>query len=324
MPARWYSIPNLFRYEKPQKGRLREHWQLNADIFGSESPYADAEVILLALDIMKKFGATSADFEIRINSRALMDALYKKLEIPPEKTQILSRIIDKKDKISKEAFIETVEKESGDNSAELLRVLESKDGIFELLGATPEAGRLSEIIAILEISGIKNLKFCGTLTRGFDYYTGMVFEIFDTNEEKARSLFGGGRYDDLINAFSNKNVPAAGFGMGDVAIADFLYAHNLCPKLPSATDVWLAVAPGTSLSEIYKIANKLRENGVKVGIDISGRKLGDQIASAEKRKIRFVAVVGNDELKSGVYKIRNMETREEKSGPIEEIIKCVK
>ncbi len=324
MLARWYSIPNLFRYEKPQRGRLREHWQLNVDIFGSESPYADAELVMVASDIMKKFGAKPLDFEIRINSRALLDALYKKLEIPEEKSQVVSRLIDKKDKVSNEAFKEAMEKELGDISTNLINILESRDGVFELLSSTKEAAQLSEVVSILEKRGLENLKFTPTLTRGFDYYTGMIFEVFDTNKENSRSLFGGGRYDNLLGAFGGKDLPALGFGMGDVTIRDFLETHNLLPELPAVTEVWIAVAPETNMDEVYKFAEKLREKDVKVGVDISGRKLGDQIASAEKRKIPFVIVVGSEELNSQKFKIRNMKTRAEITGDILEIVKCVK
>ncbi|MEK7062966.1 MAG: histidine--tRNA ligase, partial [Patescibacteria group bacterium] len=306
MPARWYSIPNLFRYEKPQRGRLREHWQLNVDMFGSDSPYADAEVIMLANDIMKKFGAKPDDYEIRINSRALMNALYKKLEIPEDKSKIISRIIDKKDKIPAETFKEALEKEVGNAAEELIAILDSKDGVFEMLASTAPAKYLSEVVDILEKSSIQNLKFTPTLTRGFDYYTGMIFELFDTNSENSRSIFGGGRYDNLINDLFGKNVSAVGFGWGDVTTRDFLETHGLLPKIDSTTDVWIALAPETEMDQIYKFANELRQKEVRVGIDISGKKLGDQIASAEKRNVPFVIVAGKNEIESRSFKIKRL------------------
>ncbi len=313
MPARWYSIPNIFRYEKPQKGRLREHWQLNVDLFGSDSPYADAEIISVASDIMKKFGAKPEDFEIAVNSRALMNAFYKELGIPEEKSKIITRIIDKKDKIPEDVFREAMEKELGETGAKFLSILDAKDGIFEMLNATPEVKRLSEVITILERIGVANMRFSSSLTRGFDYYTGIVFEIFDTNKENPRSLLGGGRYDNLLNAFSNKKVPALGFGMGDVTIRDFLEIHKLTPQLSSTTQVWIAVVPETDLDEVYKLAEELRQKEVKVGIDIGGRKLGDQIAGAEKRGIPIILPIGRNELQSGNFIIRRLADRVEKS-----------
>jgi len=322
-PARWYSIPNLFRYEKPQRGRLREHWQLNIDIFGSASPYADAETIMLASDIMKKFGAKDEDYEIRINSRSLMDMLYKELGIPEEKSKTVSRIIDKKDKISPDAFKETLENEIGDISNKLIAILQSKEGVFEQISSSAETEYFSQVVSILEKAGIQNLKFTPTLTRGFDYYTGVVFELFDTNPENPRSIFGGGRYDNLIEDLFGKKVSAVGFGWGDVTTRDFLGTHSLLPKLSSTTEVWLAVAPETNMDEVYRLGNELRNKGIKIGIDISGKKLGDQIAGAEKRKILFVMVVGRNELESKNYKIKNLASGEEKSGNLDEVIKLI-
>lgn len=324
IPTRWYSIPNLFRYEKPQRGRLREHWQLNVDIFGSDSSYADAEVIMLGDDILKKFGAKTEDYEIRINSRSLMDALYTKLQIDKNKSKTVSRIIDKKDKISPDLFKEALEKEIGDTANQLITILESEDGVFELAGDSDEVKRLTQIISILEKNGIQNLKFVPSLVRGFDYYTGVVFELFDTNPANPRSIFGGGRYDNLINDLFGKNVSAVGFGWGDVTTRDFLETHNLLPKFQSTTEVWIAVPPETNTDEVYKIAAELREKSIKVATDISGRKLGDQIASAEKRGIPFVLIVGPEELKSKNYKIKNLATREEKSVGLDDVLKCVK
>jgi histidyl-tRNA synthetase len=140
----------------------------------------------------------------------------------------------------------------------------------------------------------------------------MVFEIFDTNTENPRSLFGGGRYDDLLSSFGGRNVPAVGFGMGDVTALDFLNSHKLLPKISSAVQIWLAAAPDTDFNEIYKLAAELREKNINVGVDVSGKKVGDQIAGAEKRGIPLVLVVGKDELESGNFKIKRLADRTEK------------
>lgn len=324
MPAKWFSIPNLFRYEKPQRGRVREHWQLNADIFGSNSFFADAEIILLAAEVMKKFGAKYEDFEIQINSRSIMNALYKKLGIPSDKSKIITRIIDKKEKISSEVFIEALEREIGSINEKLVSILNSKDGVFEILSDSPEVKYLGEVLSILEKNNLSNVRFMPTLTRGFDYYTGMVFEVFDTNKLNPRSLFGGGRYDNLIEELFGKKVSAVGFGMGDVTIRDFLETHNLLPQLSSTTKVWIAVAPETDINDVYKVARDLRDRGINVSVDISGRKVGDQIVNAEKGGVPFVMVVGNEELKSGKFTIRNMQSRQENNGDLEDMVKCAK
>lgn len=324
-PIRWYSIPNLFRYEKPQRGRLREHWQLNVDLFGVAGPFADAEVINVASDIMSAFGAKAADFQIKISSRSLLDEILTKVNIDDEKKQFVYRLLDKKDKMEQAKFKQSMVALIGEEKAkDLLETLYFGEGVLTMLGGSETAKYLNQTINTLRGRGIKNIVFDPTLTRGFDYYTGMVFEVFDINKENPRSLFGGGRYDDLTNNFVNGSIPASGFGMGDVTTRDFLTTHGLLPKLSPKTDLYICVAPETELEAVYDLARQLREGGVRVAVDISGRKLSDQLKSLDKRKIPFVLTVGPEELKNQKFVIRNTETREEKSGTIEEVLGVLK
>ena len=323
-PARWYSIPNVFRYEKPQRGRLREHWQLNVDLFGPNSVEADTEIITIGSNIMKAFRATEADFEIRINSRSLMNNLYEKLEIPMDKWQTVSRIIDKKEKISGEAFAGALTDELGETGARLRELLESGEGIFEMLGETEQVQRLNKIINMLWDLDIRNVKFVPYLTRGFDYYTGIIFEIFDTNKENPRSIFGGGRYDNLLAIFSDKKMPAVGFGLGDLTMRDFLETHNLLPKFENQLKIWICPAPGVDMTEIYKISQELREKGISNSIDLSDKKLGEKIAGGEKRGVPYVLIIGNDEISNKKYKLKIMTEREEKELSLEEIVSMVR
>ncbi len=184
-PLRWYSIPNVFRYERPQRGRKREHWQLNADIMGIAGVEAEVEIISLAHGIMKKFGANKDDFSIRISSRAALANVDK----------ATLREWDKKGK---------------------------PEGIT--ISITPA---IEGLLAGLKARGVTNAVFDPNIVRGFDYYTGMVFEVFDTHEDNRRSLFGGGRYDNLLEMFGVEPVPTVGFGMGEVTIRDFLETHQL-------------------------------------------------------------------------------------------------
>lgn len=311
-PIRWFSIPNLFRYEKPQRGRLREHWQLNMDIFGVSGMWAEIEIISIAFDIMKKFGASEKDFEIRINSRNLLNDIFTKCGIEKDQRQFVSRLIDKKDKISENDFRKDLTTLIGEKSTEdLLQNLYFNEGLLYMMNQVDSANELNKIIETLRYFGIPNVVFTPTLTRGFDYYTGVVFEVFDTNKENQRSLFGGGRYDNLVSAFTNVQVPAVGFGMGDVTIRDFLETHNILPKLHSTTDLYICVVPDTEMEEVYKIAEKFRASGMNVAVDISGKKLSDQLKSLDKRKIPYVLAIGSEEIKNGKFKLRNTETREE-------------
>lgn len=200
LPLRWYSIPNCFRYERPQRGRRREHWQLNCDIMGIAGIDAEVEIITLSYNIMKAFGAKDEDFEIRINSRKLLEEAYGKQ---------MFHLLDRKDKM------EQVEFEAEWNKL--------SDKPYREVGPNDE---ITEIVKALDTKGIKTV-FSSSLTRGFDYYTGMVFEVFDTNPENRRALFGGGRYDNLLEMFGVEPLPTVGFGMGDVTIRDFLETHNL-------------------------------------------------------------------------------------------------
>ncbi len=208
-PLRWFSIPNVFRYERPQRGRRREHWQLNADLMGVAGIEGDVEIISLAYAIMKEFGAKNEDFEIQINSRKNKIKGLREKDATSEKISAVWRLLDKKEKISAEEFQAEARKLVG---GELTIELDAE---------------INEIKKILNERGIHNVKINETLARGFDYYTGMVFEVFDTDPENRRSLFGGGRYDNLLEIFGVEPVPTVGFGMGDITIRDFLTTHNL-------------------------------------------------------------------------------------------------
>jgi histidyl-tRNA synthetase len=205
-PLRWYSIPNLFRYEKPQRGRKREHWQLNCDVMGIAGIEAEVEIISLAYKIMKAFGAEEKDFVIKINDRKKLEATLLSNGVTQENIPSVFRMLDKKGKIPDEEYTSELEK-LGVNLSVLASGIVSLDEYKK--------------------SGMNNVEFDPSIVRGFDYYTGMVFEVFDTNPENRRSLFGGGRYDNLLEIFGEEPVPTVGFGMGDITIRDFLETHNL-------------------------------------------------------------------------------------------------
>ncbi|TSC70916.1 MAG: histidyl-tRNA synthetase [Parcubacteria group bacterium Gr01-1014_46] len=318
-PLRWYSIPNLFRYEKPQRGRLREHWQLNVDLFGVDSSLADIEIVNIAYQIMKNFGAKDEDFIIRINDRRIIKKLYEKFGLDEEKSNKASKVIDKKDKISKSGFQEAFGELLGDKAIEFTSLLESHDKLLDFLGESEVTKEMISTIEKLLNLGVKNVTFDPTLVRGFDYYTGMVFEVFDTDPENTRSVFGGGRYDDLMNIFGVKKVPSVGFGAGDVTAQDFLEKHNLLPIYKPKTQVYICTVSSEFKNEAETLAGKMREFGVNTAVDLTDKKLSDQLKLANKQKIPFVICVGEDEVKSGVYNLKNMESGEEKKVKLEEI-----
>jgi histidyl-tRNA synthetase len=172
-------------------------------------------------------------------------------------------------------------------------------------------GELDEVIKRLHERGVKNVKYDDQIIRGFDYYTGTVFEVFDTSPENNRSLFGGGRYDDLLSLFGGESLPAFGFGMGDVTIRDFLETHKLLPTYKSSTEIMVCIMEESSLSYAEKVATELRAAGKNVAINYSYKSVGDQIKSATKQCVSSVIVIGDEEAKTGTYKIKDLKTGEE-------------
>jgi histidyl-tRNA synthetase len=323
-PLRWYSIPNLFRYEAPQRGRLREHWQLNADIFGVDNVEADVEIINIAHDMMINFGASQKDFVIRINSRKVVNKLFSQFKLDSESSYKLSKLLDKKDKMPEEEFRSKVSEIMDEDSDAFISIIGSTEKIIEKLGR--DDTDIQEILIILDkLSklGIKNTIFDQTLMRGFDYYTGMVFEVFDTNPDNKRSLFGGGRYDELTALFDKDAIPAVGFGSGDVIIRDFLETRGLLPEYKPTTELYIAVISKEYFLEAAQLANSLRQSGISSAVDWSSRKIGDQIKTADKQKVPYVLVIGEDEIKSKKYKIKHLESGSEetldKEGLIEKL-----
>lgn len=314
-PLRWYSIPNLFRYEKPQKGRTREHWQLNVDIFGVKNLNADIEVISMASKIMRNFGLKDSDFEIKINNRKIVNYLLNDLfKLSNENAYKVAKIIDKKAKIGSNDFRDLIQEVIPERSSEFVELLNSKN-FEEFTSKLPKNAQLSEgivevknVLDKLEKLGITNAVFAQDIMRGFDYYTGIVFEVYDKNPENIRAVFGGGRYDELLSIFDKETVPAVGFGMGDVVIRDILETYKLIPEVKPSSKLHICVMNEDSIGYAQDIAQKIREDNISVTVDYSGKKIGDQIKYADKNKIPFVIIIGENEVKTGKFKIKELST----------------
>jgi histidyl-tRNA synthetase len=307
-PLRWYSIPNLFRYERPQRGRLREHWQLNVDMFGVDSIDADVEIISVAYDIMKAFGASEDAFEIRINDRRLMNYLLKHyLKLDEEECNKVSKLIDKMRKMKDTEFTAAATALIAGKASMLMEILYVKS-LDELGARVPSGGakELDDVFNKLKAAGINNFVYDPTLVRGFDYYTGVVFEMFDTNPINPRALFGGGRYDDLVEIFGVEKVSGVGFGWGDVTTRDFLETHGLLPEYKPNVDLYICHLENY-LDAANQLASDLRRQGVRVAVDLTDRKVSAQVKTADKEKIPFVLVVGEVEVKSGKYKVKSLK-----------------
>lgn len=331
-PLRWYSIPNLWRYERPQRGRLREHWQLNVDIFGVDGVQAEAEIIQVADSILKAAGATHGMYTIRLNSRKLVDFILKDyLGLDGVQRHTVAKLIDRKDKISHEAFVaETdaiftpTQRESG-ASVKLQGLLKLKDldHLPEVIRTHTAAMEVKELLKLLRTAGADNVVFDLGIMRGFDYYTDIVFEIFDENPDNNRSMLGGGRYDGLVGLFGVEPVPTVGFGFGDVTLQNFLEGHQLLPALRPDTDVY-AVLIGDVYGPAQKVLAELRDMGLNVAVDPGGRKPEKQIKVAVKKGIHYALFIGEREIKNEQFEIKNLLTGVSESHSLARIVSIVK
>ncbi len=307
-PLRWFSIGNRFRYERPQKGRLREFYQTDIDLVGLPAGEADLEVITIASEILKSFGAKDSDFAIRINSRPML-ARACELAGYADKDGMRKywQLLDKKAKMSPEEFA----KARGDGLDPLSIIEAAEDPIVK-----EEKEELAAMIQTLHARGITNAIYDPEIVRGFDYYTGVVFEITDSNPENARSLFGGGRYDGLVSLFGGDPIPAIGFAFGDVTFLDFLETHNLA--LPDATraQVYIGTPSTDDLETARLFAEKLRSQGVRAFLNLTGKSLGDQIKDAVKRGIPHFVAYGKNEADAGTVRVKTLATSEEASLPV--------
>lgn len=332
LPIRWFSIPNCWRYERPQKGRGREFYQLNVDLFGVEGSGAEVEVLQIADAIMQGFGAKRDMYEIKVNSRVFMNwLLADHLDLDEVEQKTIARLIDRMHKMDGAEFYGLIEasitpslREAG-VAQRLIDILQTKDldELPEDLKDQPALKRMLNIVDTVAGFGVTNITFDITLIRGLDYYTDFVFEVFDKSPENNRSMFGGGRYDGLVGLFGVEPLPVVGFGMGDIVLMEFLRGHGLLPDTRPATE--LTVIPiGDTLFAAQKLAAELREMGVNTALDITGRKTDKQLKAAIKLGIPYVLFVGEQEISSEQYKLKNLLTSKEETHSLQRIVSIVK
>lgn len=319
-PVRWFNIGNRFRYERPQKGRLREFFQVDVDLVGIADAKADGEVIVIASELLKAFGAFDGDFTIRINSRALLNAATEALAYSEEESKNYLALLDRKAKMSGEEF-ETARaafrKEVSGNGKDALELIE--DG-----GAGEELTKLQGLIAGFAARGMNNVVFDPTIVRGFQYYTGTVFEIYDTNPENPRALFGGGRYDNLLALFGGDSIPAMGFAFGDVTLLDFLRTHGYAPKASSAPTLFIGIPSPDDIRGAQELADDLRKEGISVLVNVLDKALGDQVKEAVRRGIPYFFAYGATEVETALVKLKTLAESSEQNMTIAEVIGVLK
>jgi histidyl-tRNA synthetase len=320
-PVRWFSIPNLWRYERPQRGRLREHWQLNVDVLGGDPLLADAEILQLALDLMKAFGGEER-VSIKVNNRRLMDQFFASLGLDAARALATTKAIDARPKIGDEAYRKWLGElglgESQQQDMERFFQAPFEETARRLPGTG--ADELRALFRLLEESGAAGrVGFDPTVMRGLDYYTGTVFEMYDTSPENRRAMFGGGRYDNLIGLFGNAKLSGVGFGMGDVTLRHFLETHGLLPQLPTGIDAFVTLPRLELRGQAEQIARKLREGGLRTATPLSADGFGAQLKLAAKHGARFVVLLGEDELKRGEVAVKELATGQQAAVAIAEL-----
>ncbi len=294
-PLKWFSIPQVFRYERPQRGRLREHFQLNCDIVGEESPEADAELIALAIDVVRVFGFTSQDFVVRISDREFWTELLKLEKVPPDRWEEMLQTIDKSEREPREKTQERLGKLAGP--------------VFEIFEKGGESAKLNNIMENLRLRGLADFaKIDVRIVRGLAYYTGIVFEVFD-RAGKFRAIAGGGRYDQLIAQLSDNAVsmPALGFAIGDVVLGEMIRSHAAARaqmektiETERAIEIYVVIAKEEQRGNAIAMMQQLRDRGYRVHYSLAAAKVARQFRLAEQSGARLAVVFGDEWPQVGV------------------------
>lgn len=300
-PLRWYSIQNFFRYDRQQRGRLREFWQLNADLFGVPGIEGDVELVEIAYRTLAAFGAGEKDFTMLVGSRLALQTAFDKAGLSPEDAKRVRLLLDKRAKMEPDAFLAA--------RAEI-----TKEPVEDMLGEP--TGAIKTLMDALGARGVP-ATYDPSVVRGFEYYTDIVFEAFDTDPANPRSVLGGGRYDSLVEKYGTEAVPAVGFALGDVVLKDFLETHHLMPALKPSTRLYIAVLGDRLAAE--RAVNILRSMGVNVAVGMKHDKIADHIRNADKLGIPYFAVFGDKEESSNELALKNLATGTETLVVLEKI-----
>jgi histidyl-tRNA synthetase len=321
-PLRWWSWGPMWRYERPQKGRSREFFQWNVDLLGANSPEADAEIVSIIASFFRRVGLTPEQVVILINNRQLMDSELGRLGIPAEKRPLVSRLIDRRDKLSPTDW-DAYALDSGltqSQFSELKDILNDKN-LWE------RSEDLVRFFTAAEASGIQEyLQFDPNTIRGLDYYTGTVFEAMDISGDVRRAILGGGRYDNLLEAVGGEPLGGVGFAMGDVVVTLILEKFGLLPTNTgvSPAPVLVTVFDRDRHPASMAIANALREAGLKAATYPEAAKLPKQFKYADRMGMRLAVVVGPEEESMGRVTIKDLKTGEQQSLPLEEVVETIK
>jgi histidyl-tRNA synthetase len=343
-PIRWYSVPTCFRYERPQRGRRRQFKQINFDILGEDSLYGDLEIFNIIIDIFTKFGATAKQFQIYYNNRRFIDDVCKIiLDIPEIKLPFIYKTLDKAEKLEEREFEDYLAELFQDNFIiqGILKLKES-DSVEDLLkkfDIIPKKfhdsrgyKELKEFEKLLEETNLSEFcTFSSGIVRGLDYYTGIVYEVYDTGKENTRSIFGGGRYDDLLSIFSDEQISGTGFGLGLVMLSLFLDTYNLIPQdireMDYSDTIYIAGIKESVRAYVLQLAQRIRAEDFACIVDYRFNSLKNQLKKANELGNIITIIIGPDEMNENKVTIRNMVSEKQitidKENLLDEIYKII-
>lgn len=324
-PIKWYSVPACWRYERPQKGRVREFWQYNIDILGVESMEADAEIIAVGVDLFRSLGLTPGEVYVRINNRKFMQSALTSFGVEGEQVGQVYKAVDKKERWPAgeyQAYLRQV----GLNERQMAQLEEllSAARLSDITIRNEGYEELSSLFHYLELYGAA--EFCAfdpTVVRGLAYYTGTVFEAFDRDRE-FRSIIGGGRYDNLVETFGGGKLPGVGFGAGDVVLELVLAKYDRLPIVEDGITAYIANYSFTEKPTALRVATELRRAGVNVETNLLDVSLDKQLRYAGKRAAKLVVIVAPAELEQGQVVVRDMAAREQAPVPVTAVVGYVR
>jgi histidyl-tRNA synthetase len=323
-PIKWMSTRPFWRYEQVQQGRFREFYQTNVDIFGSSEPEADAEILAFAADAMTNLGLTADDFEFRVSHRDILGGLLESFDADVD-TRDAIRAVDKSAKIDREEYLALLTdagltRMQAEQFDDLLNS-EDLDALVEFAGTDrveSAVTNLRNVLAATESFGVR--EYCTVsleTARGLDYYTGVVFECFDSTGEVSRAVFGGGRYDDLIESFGGQPTPAVGVAPGHAPLQLLCQRAGVWPEEELSTDYYLLTV-GDTRDVAAGIARELRQAGNVVETDVADRSFGAQMGYADGINAETVVIVGEQDLANDEVTVKDMATGEQTTAPVEE------
>jgi histidyl-tRNA synthetase len=321
-PVRWYSFMPCFRYERPQRGRVREHWQVNVDVFGSESPQAEVELFELIHDMFASLGVEPSSYSVRVSDRVLLEGAFSRYAgVGDEQMRGVFRVLDRWSKVPRQVIEESLES-LGLRPEQVRRVCEiatmSLQDIREAAG--PETAARSNLLKLFdEQLTDAPLVFDPLIVRAFEYYTSTVFEVYDTAPENNRSLFGGGRYDNLVALFSDRRIHGIGFAVGDVTLFDFLETHHALPEPDIRPHVAVLPVSPALRRPAKELARELRRARLRTVMPLELHGLSKDLRDAARQRAHFAAIVADDELARGSVIVRDLTRSEQVEVPLAQV-----